>query len=133
MARILIIDDDEAVRNLLRDALEFVGYEVVEAANGRDGLHLYRLAPTPLVITDVMMPGLNGFSVMHELRRDFPEVKIIAISAAGRHTLDLARRAGAHCTLPKPFLLTAFLDVVHTIMHTTVAPDFGSALHDFEQ
>ena len=56
MATILIIDDDDLIRVLLRSALEAAGYEVTEAANGRQGLALYRYRPTDLVITDIVMP-----------------------------------------------------------------------------
>jgi CheY-like chemotaxis protein len=118
MERILIIDDDNDIRCLLRDALEWVGYEVIEAADGYDGLRLYRVAPTPLIVTDVMMPGQDGLEVLRELRRDFPEVKIIVISAAGQSVLDLARLFGAHCTISKPFTMPVFLDAVHTVMLT---------------
>ena len=64
MATILIIDDEEAVRALLRFALEAAGYEVTEAANGRQGLERYRQRPTDLVITDMLMPELNGLEML---------------------------------------------------------------------
>ena len=72
MATILIIDDDDLIRVLLRSALEAAGYEVMEAANGRQGLELYRHRPTDLVITDIVMPELNGLDMLLELERIHP-------------------------------------------------------------
>ncbi|TKB92540.1 MAG: response regulator [Nitrospira sp.] len=68
-ASTLIIDDDDAVRGLLRSVLEAEGYEVTEAANGRQGLNQYRLKPTGLVITDIHMPEMNGLVMLLELTR----------------------------------------------------------------
>jgi two-component system response regulator (stage 0 sporulation protein F) len=83
MATILIIDDEEIIRVLLRSALEEVGYEVTEAANGREGLELYRRRPADLVITDIIMPELDGLDMLLELTREFLHAKVIAISGAG--------------------------------------------------
>src|ERR1043166_6400749 len=78
MATILIIDDEEPIRALLRFALEAAGYEVIEAPNGRQGLTLYRRRPTDLIITDLVMPELNGLDMILELKRQFLEAKVIA-------------------------------------------------------
>ena len=69
MATILIIDDEEAIRLLLRIALEAAGHEVMGAANGRIGLALYRHRPADLVITDIVMPEMNGLDMLLELTR----------------------------------------------------------------
>ena len=71
MATILIIDDEEIIRGLLRSVLEQAGYEVMEAANGRQGLELYRHRPADLVITDILMPEMNGLDMLLELTREF--------------------------------------------------------------
>ena len=83
MATILIIDDEEPIRALLRTTLEAAGNEVTEAPNGRIGLELYRHRPTDLVITDILMPELNGLDMLLELTREFLHAKVIAISGAG--------------------------------------------------
>src|SRR5919109_531956 len=80
VSRILVVDDDNAVRLLLRTLLERRGHSVVEAANGAEGLQHYRAAPTDLVITDIQMPVMDGLQMIKELRGDFPAAKIIAIS-----------------------------------------------------
>jgi len=114
VATILIIDDEEVVRVLLRSALEEAGYEVTEAANGRQGLDLYRRKPVDLVITDIVMPELNGLDMLLELTREFLHAKVIAISGAGgeKNVLDVAKLLGARQTFQKPFSLPHLLGAV---------------------
>ena len=114
MATILIIDDEEIIRVLLRSALEAEGYEVTEAANGREGLELYRQRPTNLVITDIVMPELNGLDMLLELTREFLHAKVIAISGAGeeKNVLDVAKLLGARRTFHKPLSIPRLLDAV---------------------
>ena len=83
MNRILVIDDDAPFRGMLRQVLGREGYEVMEASNGKEGMALFRAEPTDLVISDILMPEQEGLQTIKELRRDFPEVKIIAISGGG--------------------------------------------------
>ena len=82
MARVLVIDDHAPIRALLRKALEGNGHEVLEASNGRLGLELYRESPVDLIITDVVMPEMNGSEMMLDLIRDFPNAKVIACPAS---------------------------------------------------
>lgn len=107
MARILVIDDDEAIRLALRKMLEVDGHEVVEATDGAHGMRLFRENPTDLVITDILMPEKEGFEVIRELRRDHPDIKVIAISGSvsrgGPDFLPQAGDMGASLTIPKPF------------------------------
>ncbi len=113
-ATILIIDDEEPIRALLRFALEAAGYEVTEAANGRQGLDLYRQRPTDLVITDMLMPELNGLDLLLDLTREFLDAKVIAISGVGEENnlLDVAKLLGACQTFQKPFSVPQLLDAV---------------------
>ncbi|MBU6432131.1 MAG: response regulator [Nitrospirae bacterium] len=114
MATILIIDDEELIRVLLRSTLEAAGYEVTEAANGRQGLELYRHRQTDLVITDILMPELNGLDMLLELTREFLHAKVIAISGAGgeKNVLDVAKLLGARQTFQKPLSLPQLLCAV---------------------
>ncbi|MEO5957891.1 MAG: response regulator [Opitutaceae bacterium] len=84
MARILLIDDDDDVRTVLRLTLIHFGHTVIEARNGREGLELFAEARPELVITDIVMPEKEGLEVIIELRAHRPPVKIIAISGGGR-------------------------------------------------
>jgi len=113
-ATILIIEDEEPIRALLRFALEAAGYEVSEAVNGRQGLALYRQRPTDLIITDIAMPELNGLDMLLELTRQFLYVKVIAISGVGgeQNVLDVAKLLGARWTFQKPFNMPQLLDAV---------------------
>jgi two-component system, response regulator, stage 0 sporulation protein F len=114
MPTILIIDDEEGIRALLRSILEAAGYEVTEATNGHQGLELYRHAPTDLIITDIVMPELNGLDMMLALTREFLDAKVIAISGLGgeRNVLDIAKLLGARRTFQKPFSIPQLLAAV---------------------
>ena len=114
MATILIIDDEALIRALLRTTLEGTGYEVMEAPNGRIGLEQYRHRPTDLVITDIVMPELNGLDMLLELTREFLHAKVIAISGAEgeKNVLDVAKLLGARRTFQKPLSLPQLLDAV---------------------
>ena len=113
MARILIIDDDEQIRSLLRSILEDDGYEVAEAADGAEGVRSFRDAPGDLVITNIFMPEKDGLETIRELRREAPDLPIIAVSGGSPrlrvnstlrpNVLDAARALGAVRTFGKPF------------------------------
>ncbi len=114
MATILIIDDEEPIRALLRTTLEAAGYKVEEATNGRIGLDLYRLKPTDLIITDIAMPEMSGLDLILALTRQFLHAKVIAISGEGgeKNVLDVAKLLGARWTLQKPFSMSQLLEIV---------------------
>ena len=80
MARILVIDDNDQFRAMLRECLQNEGYEVLEASDGKEGASLYRMGSTDLIITDVNMPEKSGPELIFELQKEFPDVKMIAIS-----------------------------------------------------
>jgi len=83
MARILIIDDESQIRSMLRLMLERVGYEVDEAPDGLEGIRQYREDPADLIITDLIMPNKDGIGMIIDLKKEFPKVKIIAMSGGG--------------------------------------------------
>ena len=117
MARILIIEDEDEIRGLCKRILEHSGHEVTEASDGNSGMSLYREHLHDIIITDIIMPEKEGIEMIMELRRDFPEVKIIAISGGGHAMtgpacLQLAKRLGAVTTLAKPFSRQELLDAV---------------------
>ena len=120
MIRILVIDDDDDFRSMLRTALEQDGYRVEEARNGREGLQRYVVVPTDIVMTDLLMPEREGLETITALRQINPQVKIIAISGGGAtgrlNFLPLARMFGALRTLQKPFTLQELQEVVREVM-----------------
>jgi len=123
VARILVIDDDESIRFLLRAVLEFQGYDVIEAENGYEGLLCYQAEPADLVITDMQMPVMDGLELIAELQRTFPWVKVIAISG-GRRSLEVARTFTSH-TFEKPFSLEEVLDTVHELVAAAMPSELG--------
>ena len=120
MPRVLVIDDDEQLRALLHEILERAGFEVMEAAHGAEGLRLYRAQPADLVITDLIMPEKEGVETILELRRDFPNARVIAMSGggrqAGRDYLRMAEQLGAKRTVSKPFSRQQILDAVRDLL-----------------
>jgi two-component system, chemotaxis family, chemotaxis protein CheY len=110
MTFVLIIDDDDDVRGVLRLMLESEGFEVAESRDGAEGIQALRQQAADLVFCDLFMPGKDGLEVIQELRRDFPGVKVIAMSGGGYSgtmaLLDVARQLGAVEALSKPFSVT---------------------------
>jgi DNA-binding response OmpR family regulator len=107
-------------------ALARAGYNVVIAADGKEGLQLFRRVRPDLVVTDIVMDGQEGIETIETLRRDSPLVKIIAMSGGGSTRdstyLDAARCLGAQRTLDKPFDLQRFLTVVRDVLHAETNP-----------
>ncbi|MCH8036471.1 MAG: response regulator [Proteobacteria bacterium] len=116
MARILIIDDEDELRSMLRRMLEQAGHEVTEAVNGAEGIELYERDRPDLIITDIIMPEKEGVETIIALRRADPDLPIIAISGGGRleatDFLTMARKLGARRTLAKPFRRDQLLEAV---------------------
>lgn len=118
--KILIIDDDEQMRVLLRQVMEWAGYEVVEAADGRAGVLMQRHHGVDLVITDLIMPEQEGLETIAALHREYPRLKIIAISGGGRigpeAYLPTARELGAHRVFSKPFDVRELAETVRELL-----------------
>jgi len=111
MARILVVDDDAAVRQGIELLLEDAGHQVVGTADGRSGLHAASEQPFDLVIVDIFMPGMDGLEAIRNFHQVLPRVPIIAMSGFMFRTasaltpdfLAMASKLGAACSLPKPF------------------------------
>src|SRR2546421_12977608 len=80
MTWILVIDDQDSIRRLLRRALEQEGHEVLDASDGAMGMQLLERQPVDVVITAIFMPGQDGITTLRHIRKDFPDVKVIVIS-----------------------------------------------------
>ena len=120
MASILLIEDDAPVRRIISMMLEKEGHEVSEAADGELGIQMYREQPRDLVITDIIMPNKEGLEMIKELKKEYPDVKIIAISGGGkiegRHYLQLAKKFGVDLTFEKPFNWQKLVESVNEII-----------------
>jgi CheY-like chemotaxis protein len=101
MRSVLIIDDDAEYRQVLKIFLERENYEVVEAANGKEGLRVLDERPVDLVITDILMPEQEGLETIQAIRRERPKLKIIAMSGSEPVMLRMAERLGANATFSK--------------------------------
>jgi CheY-like chemotaxis protein len=102
MARILIVDDEEMDRILLSEILLREGHEPFFAPNGQAALKIWRRGGIDLVITDIVMPQLDGLELLNALREEDPWVRVIAMSGVTARKLNEAARSGAHAILVKP-------------------------------
>ena len=122
MARILIIDDEELVRASLRKILQTIPHDVTDTGNGENALTWHRSNPFDLVITDIIMPEKEGIEIIIELKTNFPDLPIIAISGGGpdRHIqyLESAKAFGVEHVLAKPFSSKEFLKCVDNCLST---------------
>jgi CheY-like chemotaxis protein len=107
MKKVLIIDDNDAVRSTMARILGLAGYETVTAGDGNEGLARMRAEHPDLIITDIIMPEKEGIETIRLILAERPGAKIMAVSGGGRHgTMDFlsaARKLGATEVLQKPF------------------------------
>jgi len=120
MLKILIIDDEAPVRKMLKKLFERNDYEVLEAANGIQGLKLFNEQHPDLIISDLIMPEKEGLETIRELKKLNPDVRIIAISGGGitdpKMYLDLASKFGAVRTFSKPIDNEILLSAIKEIL-----------------
>lgn len=114
--KILISDDDTQLLAIMRLMFEGAGYEVAEARDGKEAILIYREKPADLIITDLLMPEMDGFATFTELKKDYPNLKCFGISGGGKlgpdSYLKLAKRMGMLHTFEKPFDCREMLDAV---------------------
>jgi CheY-like chemotaxis protein len=130
MAVILVVDDERDVRLVMREVLEREGYEVRLAENGMEGLRMLDDAPADLLITDIIMPGIDGVTTMQRAREKHPDMPVIVITGGGNVApmayepgaiktsafLASATKAGANVTLTKPFGRKELIDAVNRLL-----------------
>ncbi len=120
MAKILVIDDDMVIRDLIVEILEENGFEVLNAPDGRRGVEAFLSEHPDLVITDIMMPHKDGIETIMDIHRSEPRAKIMAISGAGGRmsfdVLKVALKLGACDAMKKPFKATDLIAHVHQIL-----------------
>ena len=120
MPSILLIDDDEALRNVTAEILVEAGYTVDDAPDGKSGLELFQPGVHDVVITDIAMPDMDGIELIMELSRATPKPRIIAISGDSQFSesvyLPTARQMGVHCTISKPIRAEVLLKAIASLL-----------------
>ncbi|TAL61068.1 MAG: response regulator [Bacteroidetes bacterium] len=123
MAKILVFDDEPSILLMIKKMLEKAGHEVDLALNGREGMELIEKNRPDLLITDILMPEKEGLETIIELRKKYPELKIIAISGGGRigpeGYLPSAKLLGADLVFQKPLVQKEFMEAVSKLLNET--------------
>jgi DNA-binding response OmpR family regulator len=115
--RVLIIEDDEEMRSLLKDFFVEEGFETDSVSNGYDAFGILVKKPFDLVVTDIRMPGLTGLDILPKIRKIHPDVAIVVITAFG--TEEVRRKAferGANAYLEKPIHFQELRDLIHDVI-----------------
>ena len=119
MKQILIIDDEPLIGSMLKKVFEREGFNVIVASNGKEGMKLYKEKPPDLVITDLIMPEKEGIEIIMELRKEDPNLPIIAMSGGGLNApdsyLNIANILGANAIFSKPIKIEELLNIVKTM------------------
>ena len=117
---VLLVDDDDSVLETISPMLTDAGYDVLGVAKARIGFDEFQSRPVDLIITDILMPEMEGIEFILKLRKESPSVPIIAIFGSGRSStidyLAMARRLGATAVLEKPFGREELLGVVAKVL-----------------
>ena len=128
MAKIFVFDDEPAILFMIKKMLEKAGHEVDIALNGKEGTELFEKKMPDLLITDIIMPDKEGLETIFELRKKYPELKIIAISGGGRigpeGYLPGAKLLGADMVFQKPLDQKEFLQAVSLLLNKTEERNF---------
>lgn len=127
---ILVVDDDEFIRLLLRRTLERAGYQASEASNGREAMRLYDELKPDCVITDLVMPEQEGIETIMQMRQHGHTAPIIATSgqfdSMAAHYLKVAQSLGADAVLQKPFTVEQILELVAKLAGTPADKPAGA-------
>jgi len=119
--KILIVDDSETIRSVLKVFLKYEPYTIVEACNGVEAISRMEESSFDLVITDIIMPEMNGFKLIENIQERFEDTKVIAISGIGGKTtansvLHGLYRMGVHDTLTKPFSQKELISLIEGVL-----------------
>lgn len=121
MAKILLVEDDDLVRDMLTQVLERASHQVISAANGEEATEYLRKEAPDIMVTDIIMPKKSGITLISEVKNRHPNLEIIAISGGGRLDpagyLDLSETLGASVSFEKPIDNTALLMAIDLLLH----------------
>jgi YesN/AraC family two-component response regulator len=117
MKRVLIVDDNMMMRRLIRNVFRAERFDIMEAKNGMEGLHLVSTNSFDVVITDIVMPEMEGLQFIIELRKIAPGIKIVAISGGRPYYLYMAKKLGIEAVFTKPLNHYDFVNTVKKIVN----------------
>lgn len=120
MRKILVIDDNKEFRETLQDMLQAEGYVAQIASNGMDGIQMHKETPFDLIITDILMPEKEGLELIMELKANYKQLPIIAISGAQPFLLDSAKEFGVNAVLQKPVNSDTLIRKIKEILDTNL-------------
>jgi YesN/AraC family two-component response regulator len=116
MKRVLVVDDNQMMRRLIVNLFKDQAYEFLEAADGCEGLEKMKQFAIDLIITDIIMPGMEGIEMIIQAKKNYPEVKIIAISGGKPYYLYMAKKLGIEGVFTKPLNHHGFLNKVNNLL-----------------
>ena len=121
MATILLVDDEDLLREGVREILEMSDYTVIEARDGEEALSQFAVNNVDMVMSDVVMPNMDGVDLVSRLRESFPDIPILTISGgsrvvSARFGLDSALLSGANASLTKPFTAKQLIEKVKELL-----------------
>jgi len=121
MAKILVIEDDQFTQDFIKEVLEEINYQVLTALNGNQALtNLKKNSDIKLILLDIMLPGRSGWDIFMELRRDYPNLKVVFVSAievSDERRASLINKDGLADYIVKPFTQEKLLEVVEKILN----------------
>ena len=122
MQRVLVVDDDDVIRDLLTITLQQAGYEVIEASNGRFGLEQINNSQVDLVITDIFMPEMDGIEFIAMLYQRSPHPKVIVMTGGSKlmdssFSLKVAETFGVDTVLEKPMTPNSIINMVNSVLN----------------
>ena len=121
MQKILVVDDDDLIRDLIYEILEPQGFNIILAENGNRAIEILSKESVDLIITDIIMPDKEGIETIIDIKKKLPNAKIIAMSGGGQLNansyLSIAQKLGVSATISKPFDPVKFLNTVQNILN----------------
>jgi len=114
--KVLVVEDNQEVLSMLLDYLTFLGYETTGAGDGLEGLKHLRTGLYDMVITDLSMPYISGIGIISVIKKDYPNIPVIAITGFGRYAEELAQEKKADFVLSKPFEISDLKDAITRLL-----------------
>lgn len=127
-AKVLVIDDEEGIRNVLQRTLVAVGFDVIAAKSGEEGTNVFRRERVDVVVVDMVLPKKDGVETIMDIRRGFPQAKFIAMSGEkNSEMLGLAEKVGAQMRLTKPFTRQQLIGAIEQVLRSDASTSTAAA------